>query len=472
MAEGDTGNPNTNEINSLAGDSSNTFGVHLLDVGRKQYGDAVLCRFGAVSVFIDGAHRGNYEDDGTHPSLPKQLRYLLGQTGPTSTVDLLVCTHLHDDHIGCLPELVKFDKLRARYALVIDPIFRWGEDSADTAAVASPAARALVEALSEEPREDIDEESFTELMADSESLYERYTRMLTTLEQRGTKVFRYGTDSIEPLQAYLQSKSVGLEVLGPRESDLPICARYIQQWQSDMLDRVESGLNADSLTDPLNIYREVVSQLQAADAPRSSGSFINLESLVLLFRYRQKNFLMTGDMQMADAETDDPDLREGRRVLLSKIEDRAPYEFVKLAHHGSWNGFSEEVLSNLGNTTLLGLCTGSESGHHPAPKVMQLLKSHIDELTWVRTDRNGQVKMDFAGNEPNIQLSRGELNDYSAPGGSPHDEAQVPDVADEPLVVTTSAATASLNGSEQSISLTLPKRARRITISIELNLEN
>lgn len=472
MTKSSNNDRNTTETPDLIADSTNAFSVYLLDVGRKQYGDAALCRFGEVSVFIDGAHRGNYEDEGSHRSIPKQLSYLLDQPGQTSTVDLLICSHLHDDHIGCLPELVKFNRLRARFALVIDPIFRWGEAGADVAVNASPAARALMEALSEEPRDDIAQDSFTELMADSETLYERYTRMLTTLEQRGTTVLRYGTDSIEPLQAYLQGKSVGMEIIGPRERDLPICARHILDWQRDMLDRIESGLQADSVSDPLSIYREIVGQMFSADAPRSSGSFINLESLVVVFRYRQKNFLFTGDMQMADAETDDPDLREGREILLSKIKDRAPYEFVKLAHHGSWNGFSEEVLSNLKNTTLLGLCTGSESGHHPAPTVLQLLRSHTDDLTWVRTDRNGQVKMNFAGNEPDIKLSDGDFNDDSAPVGAHHDEALTPGAADAASLRSARAGALAIDGSEENLTLTIPKRARRVTISIELNPEN
>jgi beta-lactamase superfamily II metal-dependent hydrolase len=210
--------------------------------------------------------------------------------------------------------------------------------------------------------------------------------------------------------------------------------------------------------------------MYAADAPRSSGSFINLESLVLVFRYLNKNFLLTGDMQMADAETDDPDLREGREVLLSKIREHAPYEFVKLAHHGSWNGFSEEVLSNLGNTTLLGLCTGSESGHHPAPAVLELLKSHKDTLTWVRTDRNGQVKMNFAGNEPEIQLSYGEFNDFRPPAGAQHDEAFVSGAADELSPRKTSAQTTA--ALDENITVTVPRRARQITLSIELNPES
>ncbi|MDI3288205.1 hypothetical protein [Polyangium sp. 15x6] len=39
--------------------AQNPFTITLLDVGAEQYGDAVLCRFGGISVLIDGAHPGD-----------------------------------------------------------------------------------------------------------------------------------------------------------------------------------------------------------------------------------------------------------------------------------------------------------------------------------------------------------------------------------------------------------------------------
>lgn len=56
--------------------------VHLLDVGRDQYGDAILCQVGDKTVLIDGAHPG--DDDGSpgHESIPAQLGTLLNQSPP------------------------------------------------------------------------------------------------------------------------------------------------------------------------------------------------------------------------------------------------------------------------------------------------------------------------------------------------------------------------------------------------------
>lgn len=42
-------------------DAAKSCKIHLLDVGRYEYGDAVLCRFGNRTVLIDGAHPGDYD---------------------------------------------------------------------------------------------------------------------------------------------------------------------------------------------------------------------------------------------------------------------------------------------------------------------------------------------------------------------------------------------------------------------------
>src|SRR5688572_20312802 len=77
--------------------------IHLLDMGREEYGDATLCRFGRTTVLIDGGHRHDDHPADGHTPLQEQIGTLLGRSAPPYTVDLLVVTHAHEDHIGCLP---------------------------------------------------------------------------------------------------------------------------------------------------------------------------------------------------------------------------------------------------------------------------------------------------------------------------------------------------------------------------------
>src|SRR5262245_23119135 len=93
--------------------------IHLLDMGSERYGDCLLVQLGNRTILIDGAHPGDWQRRGDSPSIPEQLEQLLGHPAPFS-VDLLVVTHCHSDHIGCLPTLVENGDLKAKWALVAD----------------------------------------------------------------------------------------------------------------------------------------------------------------------------------------------------------------------------------------------------------------------------------------------------------------------------------------------------------------
>ncbi|HNS22448.1 MAG TPA: MBL fold metallo-hydrolase [Sedimentisphaerales bacterium] len=121
--------------------------IDLLDMGETDYGDCVLVRHDGRSILIDGAHPG----DVAH--IWSQLGRLLGHAPPFE-VDLLVVTHCHNDHIGCLPALIKAGKLKTKAALVADERFGWGRDAEGRSPIDSPdlfpAQRALIAALQEE----------------------------------------------------------------------------------------------------------------------------------------------------------------------------------------------------------------------------------------------------------------------------------------------------------------------------------
>src|SRR5436309_1219047 len=93
--------PMSNHVFSADGVS-----ITLLDVGGTMYGDCILCQFGEVSVLVDGAHPQDVSGSEAHASIPDQIAKILGQQKPPYTVSLLIVTHPHEDHVGCLPELV------------------------------------------------------------------------------------------------------------------------------------------------------------------------------------------------------------------------------------------------------------------------------------------------------------------------------------------------------------------------------
>src|SRR5262245_6421264 len=93
---------------------------YLLDMGSEQYGDCILYRLGNKTVLIDAGHPSDFDGQEGYESIPDQLAEILGE-GPPFKPTLLVVTHAHNDHIGCLPKMIDAGMIKPKFALVADP---------------------------------------------------------------------------------------------------------------------------------------------------------------------------------------------------------------------------------------------------------------------------------------------------------------------------------------------------------------
>lgn len=440
------------------------FSITLLDVGRKEYGDCILCQAGDTSILIDGSHPGDHL---ISFSIPRQLRYLLRQPTGTVRVSLLVITHVHSDHYGCLPEMIAAGTLTADFALVADPGLGWGEipdeeDSGflDALAAAHPVARRLALASREELPSLENEAALRDLLDAAESARERYQAMLDRLADDGTQVFRYGVDDHQPVLD--RFADAGLRILGPSREQLIVCARVIRDSLRDSMDRASAELLRDEAADEVTLLRALVQQDELTDAGLQKGSALNNQSIVLQLEIGGQRALLTGDMQLVNSEI--PELEEERQELRQRIREGRPYAFFKVPHHASTDSFDRSVLDDVrtdGETLLLGISTGTDGIHHPSRRALEVLGDHTEQVTWARTDRNGQCEFRFTPQGNTVRKRRGTLNDATPKQQpSPRDEMELALATDSAVAVARDAGAAT-----ERIEIHTPKGVQ-ITVTI------
>ena len=392
---------------------------YLLDMGQADYGDCTLCVFPEATVLIDGGHPGDYDGQPDVDSIPEQLADILGKPPPFA-IDLLVVTHCHGDHIGCLPELVANGDLRVKWALVADEDIGFGRSANDglTDELLHSDAYRLAAALREEPHDYLVGAALDRFLSDAAKVEPRYRAMLQQLEQDGTRVVRYGRDAVEELETIFSA--IGFTVLGPSEDHLRICADAIVRANQDAMAAAEVALQADASLSPAALYRQLVNPqgfAAASDRP-GKGSAINGTSIVLKMGTGKKAVLLAGDLQFAKPEV--PSLAPHVDALITRVAEYSPYCFLKLTHHSSYNGIDQKTLDRWSGARYLGHSGGSKDRGHPSKSVLDWLRTAGDRIVYARTDRNGQIRFTPGRG---FTLSRGTVNDFS-PNGSRarHDE--------------------------------------------------
>ena len=460
-----------------ASDVNTPFAIHLLDVGPKEYGDAVLCQFGDVSVLIDGAHPGDQVGKEGHESIPDQIGRLLKQTQTPYRVTLLMVSHAHEDHIGCLPNLVANNLLEADFAFVTDPLLGWGripDDSPD--APLDPRVRQVVAALREHVRtEGTDRDSLEEFLSDAANLEDRYTKMVNTLAANGT-VVRHGRDNPKKLIDALKAKGVTLKILGPSGDFLALCATRIRETMDDAIRTVSDALSGDDTVDAATLYRQLVGpdgRDAVSDAGRL-GAAVNLQSTVVSFKFKGKKFLFAGDMQFQAPGVSGA--QEFINALREKVKNEGPYAFVKLSHHGAANGFSEDIYQELneeGQSRLFGICAGEQSTHHPNPSTLKVLRDHTSEIKWARTDHNRLSSFFFDQATPKIVIERGKLNDSKPNTDEPVFEP-APELVKKPESVALEKTGAGQSvvvankGEVVEVNVRIPHASTKVTLTIDV----
>ncbi|OPY94375.1 hypothetical protein A5906_13675 [Bradyrhizobium sacchari] len=466
--------------------------LYLLDMGSKIYGDCILAVEGDRSILIDGAHPGDWKSSGDTPSIPDQIAEILGE--PPFKVDLLVVTHCHSDHIGCLPKLVQDGTITFEQALVADENLGFPTDGEDAPLDAETAK--VMAAIVEEPQGDLDGAALDQFLTDAANLSANYSAMLSKLKADRTKIVRYTGPSAKVTQIEKDFADFNLKILGPSANHLKICSEELKRLKNKARRASDSLRHADAGLDAADIYKRLLSGsgVKGADVAADDireyldrvgpGAALNDQSIVLSLGKTGQRILLTGDMQLAVPEV--PGLDNDMASMIDAIKEGGPYQFVKLPHHASYNGFDEDVLKAFEQAQAFGISTGRGDPGHPDPGVLKFLKSINDRYHWARTDRNGVITVSFVRSKLKIDISEGDLDDPTpnardvAPtgeGGGPEPQGVPPPPparrvlaeAAQPPAKRGEAMVRRIDGEEVEVIARIPHTKTRVTITVEID---
>jgi hypothetical protein len=379
-------------------------------MGHEKYGDCIFIRYGEVNVLIDGGHLKDSQSSEGMESIPDQLADILG-TSPPFEIDLLVITHCHADHIGCLPDLVKNKIIEVKWAFLPDEKLGFGHVDDDAAIdVASPEYR-IAALLREEDHSSLSDEELEEFVSDAIKLETRYNQMIEDLKKTKVNIVRFGRDSNKQIEDAF--RQIGLKVLGPSPEQFKCCAEAIAQLNNNSKHYAKDISDADDISAHISLYRRLLSDSDALPAGAQDrpgkGAAFNCQSILLGLDTGDGTALLTGDMQFASPEISG--ITSMMSTLRKIVSDAGPYSFIKLPHHGSYNGFDDSVMKEWESTKVYGISGGQNDPDHPDPGVLKLLEEYTNSITWGRTDHNGMITVNFLNSEAGLNVKRGKLND-------------------------------------------------------------
>ena len=383
---------------------------HFLDVGDAKYGECTLVDFGTVRILIDGGHPQDFRGRRGTPSIPQQLEGILGP--PPHDIDLIVVTHCHADHVGCLPELVTQGIVRPSMALLTDPHLGFGRSIGDRDGprVATQPRSVLASLLREEDASDLNDPDLDTFIDAVVSVEGRYIDLVRDLRARGAAVAIWrGPDTLDPAIAELLGR-VGGVVLGPSEDQLLFCAEQIATSNGEAVAAVLDAGAADG-EDIAMLYRALTPG--GSDAAKGSrGAGMNCQSITIALGPPGVRALLGGDMQFVEAGVPgiDRELAELRR----KVIEAGPYKLFKTTHHTSGNGQDAAFLDALGSPSLIVHSGGATDAGHPSEAVLNWLGKRED-VFFARTDRNGAIEVSPETDGPAaFRIAKGVLNDFGA----------------------------------------------------------
>lgn len=281
-------------------------------------GDSFLIRHEDSSIIIDGGTGGVYRTE-----LKKKLKEL-------TKIDLVVITHIDDDHIAGVINLLNDNRNNSKIKRVF---FNSGST--------------LGESIIEEREVSLDE-----------PIEEKSYKQGRTLEQKLLELKIWEREKIIHGMEDIEIENIKIKVLAPFKEDLEILnnnwdeemERYADEIKSNELKSGESKIDYKNIDELINSPENM------------STTDINKTSIVLLIEVENKKMLFAGD-------TSEENLKKSLINLGYSKENPIKLDLFKIPHHGSKNNISKGLIEMI-DCKLYLVSTNGKSHGHPDKEVL------------------------------------------------------------------------------------------------------
>lgn len=301
-------------------------------------GDAICINYvhedAAVNILIDGGTKQTYQTKGKKNTIVSgPLKLLIeGIKHRKEKIDLLILTHIDDDHIGGILKWFEID----------------GEAPGLIGEIWFNSGKTIASYLKES------EVKIPELALVEQDTTNTGVTQGATFEKLIRKAKIWGENVIVQGQC-LDFKGSTFKILSPSREGLKALH---DKWFREA---------SDSITSVATDYDQSLEYYLAALISDPDTSIHNGSSIAFIWVHKEKNYVF-----LADAHADT--LIDGLKIFEYDKENPVPAEAVKLSHHGSNRNISLELLEMIDSDQFVVTTNGNKHGHPDKKGLAKILK--------------------------------------------------------------------------------------------------
>ncbi|WP_321515671.1 MBL fold metallo-hydrolase [Marinifilum fragile] len=295
-----------------------------------------------------------------------------------NSLDLVVVTHSDDDHIGGILNIVGDENIEKR---IKKYVFH---------------AEKYISQLTEGEYQNRENYSVVrKYRGSTKSSYGQDKRLTEMLEDNGEKWDR---------RIYLAGDEIligkaKLTVLSPTIEKVKKLQEFWEKEKKKIKKVSQKSSSKDKSYDYSTLFKDFKFENLGKDDSETNGASIALiyEEPIIDQPQDSKEKIMRNFKALLLADSHPEVIRQSLKSLLKNNESKHKFDFVKLAHHGSKNNITKELLELIDCSKFVISANANESHRHPNKETLALIINHygVENVNFYFTNDNSKIREIF-----------------------------------------------------------------------------